>query len=63
MAAPTNPTPAERVAAYRKARGWTQAQAAKWWACSEREWRRWEKGDAAPPPALLKRIAKYKPAS
>ncbi len=62
MASSTKPgmPPKVRVQLYRMGRKWTQAQAAKWWGCSEREWRRWEKGDATPPPALLMRIAKFK---
>lgn len=38
--------------------GWTQADAAKWWGCSERTWRRYETGPGRPPLALIKRIAK-----
>lgn len=62
------PDAKELVSAYRLARsvarrlktgrGWTQADAARWWGVSERTWRRYETVPGAAPLALIKRIAK-----
>jgi transcriptional regulator with XRE-family HTH domain len=42
---------------YRVVRGWTQEQAAAWYGCSVRSWRRYEHGGAPRP--LLTRIAQW----
>lgn len=41
---------------FRQARKWSQQKAAAWWGCSARTWRRWERDEATPPAALLKRL-------
>ncbi len=46
----------ERLAAWRRARGWTQEAAAKWYGCSLRNWARWEGGGPIPLP-VERRIA------
>lgn len=46
---------AQELRAWREARGWTQAKAAKWWGCREVTWWRYEKGDRAVPAPLAKR--------
>ena len=48
---------AELVKRFRERRGWTQAQAAAWYGCSEREWRRWERLEVAVSSPALKRMA------
>lgn len=46
---------------FRNGRGWSQAEAADWWGCSERQWRRYETGESRVPSPLLKRIARRRP--
>lgn len=52
---------AVHVIAFRKAKGWTQEQAADWYGCTVRSWQRWEAGDRRVPGPLLKRIAAARP--
>lgn len=47
---------------WRRARGWTQREAAEWYGCSSRAWQRYESGEAAVPEPLAKRIADPIPA-
>lgn len=47
---------ANEVLRFRASRGWTQAQAAKWWGVSVRSWRRWETGASPIPTPLAARI-------
>jgi predicted transcriptional regulator len=49
---------AELVKTFREKKGQSQAQAASWWGCSERQWRRYETGESPVPRPLLKRIKK-----
>jgi len=39
--------------------GWTQARAAHWYGVCERQWARYEAGDAGIPLALVKRMIAY----
>lgn len=48
-------TPAD-VIEFRKARGWTQREAAEWWPCTERQWQRFESGESVVPRPLARRI-------
>jgi DNA-binding transcriptional regulator YiaG len=50
---------AAAVLAWRNKRNMTQPEAAEWYGCSEREWRRWERREVPVPRPLLKRI-KYR---
>lgn len=47
---------ATKVFEWRKARGWTQVRAARWYGCSERTWRRWETGELGVPLAVVRRL-------
>lgn len=44
------------VRAFREERGWTQAEAAEWYGCTERSWRRYESCDRPVPLPLLRRV-------
>lgn len=52
-----------RAGAYRRGRaamvGWTQADAAAWYGCSERQWRRWENGETPIPVHVIRRLAQW----
>lgn len=48
---------AQQVQSFRTENGWTQRDAARWYGCSPRSWRRWELGERAVPLPLIKRIA------
>lgn len=48
---------AARLRAWRDARGWTQAQAAEWYGCSEDAWRSYEIGRRPIPRPLMLRLA------
>lgn len=39
--------------------GWTQRRAAQWYGVNERQWQRYEAGDAAIPLTLVKRMIAY----
>lgn len=52
------PTSADHVLAWRERRGWTQAQAARWYGVSVRTWRRWERDEIRVPARVLKRLAR-----
>lgn len=46
---------------FRLNRHWTQEQAAVWYGCTERSWRRYETGERAAPIPLLNRIRAWRP--
>lgn len=45
---------------FRQWNGWTQEQAAAWYGCSERSWRRYETGERAVPLPLLLRMREHR---
>lgn len=49
------------VKLFRQNRDWTQAEAAEWYGCSERSWRRYETGERNVPQPLLNRIGNWRP--
>jgi DNA-binding transcriptional regulator YiaG len=51
--------PNEIVHNFRILRNWTQDDAARWWGCNVRTWRRWETPGGKPKRALLLRIKQW----
>lgn len=46
---------------FRLLRDWTQAEAAAWYGCDERSWRRYETGERRVPVPLMNRIRAWRP--
>ena len=44
------------VREFREGKGWTQAEAAEWYGCATRSWRRYELAERPVPKPLLNRI-------
>ena len=49
---------ARYIRRWRDEQGWTQAEAAAWWGCDERTWRRYELGERTVPKPLLKAMSR-----
>jgi DNA-binding transcriptional regulator YiaG len=52
-------TPSEVAHNFRVLHHFTQQDAAEWWGCNVRTWRRWEEAGKSPPRAVLKRVREW----
>lgn len=55
---PVHPLAPAELRQWREARGWTTAEAAAWYGCSQRAWQRYEDGTRHIPRPLLVKIAR-----